>query len=85
MAQFVKTFVAFRNVTETTKIPNGQNEVAFFNVGATAATVNNYPLGPGENLSISGNVGEVFETDFMVAFPGTGAGSVWVIEKRYLL
>lgn len=83
-----------RAVLENTSIeimPNC-NSITIINIGTTQATVNYFiPLNAGvpgtsngESFTFGGNRLEIFNGRLDIAFPGTGAGNVVVIQKIYI-
>ena len=78
------TFQNFTNVTGQW-ITSNCNEIAFWNVGTTTATINNVVvLAPQDYLSLNGNVDEIDKTQYTCAFSGSGQSNVIVIKKTYL-
>lgn len=60
------------------------NEVAFINMGTTAALLNYVlPLGAGQSISFDGKKDEMDTTRYNISFPAGTGGQVYMIRKVY--
>ena len=58
------------------------NAIIFYNAGATAVAINNFPLAAKDRLILGGNENEIDTTIYTASFT-TGSGLLIVMRKYY--
>lgn len=83
---YVCDFVQYTSSQTNILVSSICNSISFFNQGSIAVIINdNLTLQPGQNFSISGNVGEVDTTQYKVVWAtGGGGGKIMVLRKSYI-
>ena len=68
------------------EVSSNCNSISFFNSGNATATINNVPVLAGTTFNVTGNIGEVCTTVFLITYPpGTAMADkqITVIRKTY--
>lgn len=72
------------NYVRAVNIPANCADIDFINAGTSTLIVQNVPIGPGLQLSISANENEEDVTNYSISFTGAGVNSAFVVKKVYV-
>lgn len=76
----IETFQVFTNY----RFVSNANAVTFINNGTVTFNVLNFPIAPGQSLSIEANRDEIDATEYYINFGTTLNGSCQIIRKIYI-
>lgn len=84
MDNYLKYNIDFVIIQQGQPVASNCNEITFFNLGTAQANVELVPLLQNQQFKISGNIGEMCQTQFNISFTGTGTQLLLVIRKNYV-
>lgn len=65
-------------------VRSGFNAIMFNNKGTANATVNSFPLAPGESYGWAHNANEIDTAEYRIDFPGGNRGAnIWITATYY--
>lgn len=77
------TITITRRVVQSGDVANNFNAVRFVNKGTSTATINGFPLAPGESYGWGHNVNEVDKGSYTISFDAATGNNVYVTYTFY--